>query len=231
MLHIVITRTLLALLSIVLSVLPLRAQDMQDGQVWVQVVALGQISENWRTHLEIQPRVFEDASELGLTIVRVALGRQLTPRVSLWGGYAWVPRTLGPDTHHEQRVWQQLSITFPNAGRWMPTARIRQEQRWLDQWGDVVHRVRLMGRVQRPLRESRWHVATYDEAMFTLDTTTPGPYSGYDRNRLFGGVGYRFSPVFTTELGYLWENSTIRGPLQRNDHVALAMLNLSWPTR
>ena len=32
------------------------AQQNPDRQVWVQALALGQLSENWRSHVEVQPR-------------------------------------------------------------------------------------------------------------------------------------------------------------------------------
>lgn len=205
--------------------------DTQDGQLWTQVLATGTLSRNWRTHLELQPRVFDNVSELGLTIVRTAIGRQVSPRVTVWGGHAWVPRSFGPVTRHEHRLWQQVSLTLPRAGRWSPSARVRLEQRWLDQWADPSHRLRIMMRAQRPLGAGPWHIALYDEVMTTLETTTPGPARGYDRNRLWGGLGRRLSSSFTAELGYMWENSTIRGPGQRNEHIALAVLNVAWPRR
>ncbi len=208
------------------------AQDVSDKQVWVQALAIGQLSENWRAHLELQPRQFDDASELGLTIVRTAIGRRVRPRITLWLGHAWVPRTLGVGTRHEQRVWQQVSIALPNAGRWTPSARVRVEQRWLDPWDDTSHRIRTLIRVQRPLgTNTPWGVAFYDEAMVTLDSTRGGPRRGYDRNRLFGGVARRVSPAVTAELGYIWENSTIAGPTQRNDHIAIGVLNIAFARR
>jgi len=223
-------RWMLAIWCVTAAASPARAQDTMDGQLWMQALAIGQISPNWRTHLEFQPRIFDNASELGLTIVRTAIGRQLTPRLSVWAGHAWVPRSLGPATTHEHRSWQQVSVTLPRAGQWAPSARIRLEQRHLGQWDDTVHRLRLLARAQRPFHAgSPWHVAVYNESMITLDTTTPGPSRGYDRNRLFGGVGRRLTPTFTAEMGYLWENSTIRGPLQRNEHIASAVLNVNWP--
>lgn len=229
-------RALLTLcLLIPIAPSPAAAQTLPDDhdiQVWMQALAIGPLSPNWRIHLEAQPRVFDNGSELGLTIVRTAIGRQLTPRISLWGGYAWVPRSLGPRTTHEQRSWQQLSLSLPAAGGWTPSARIRLEQRWLEPWTNASHRLRMMARVQRPLVVGApWHVAFYDEAMVTLDTTARGPFKGYDRNRLFSGLGRRLTPSFTLEAGYLWENSTIRGPRQRNDHVALTTLNITWPRR
>lgn len=200
--------------------------DTSDGQVWVQALAVGPVSENWRAHLELQPRWFDDASELGLVIARAAIGRRILPRATAWAGYAWVPRTLGAGTRHEQRAWQQLSLDIPPAGRWSMTGRIRVEQRWLEPWADASHRVRLMLRAHRRLGASPWTLAAYDEAMVTMDQTGGGPHRGYDRNRVYAGVQRRVSPLFTGEFGYIWENSTIRGPGQRNDHAVIGVLNL-----
>lgn len=225
----------IALLLTLLALSPIAtasAQDYQDGQLWVQTVATGQISKNWRTHLELQPRVFDNGRELGITIIRAAIGRQIAPRVTLWGGYAFVARSLGPQTRWEQRTWQQASLVLPRAGAWSPSARIRLEQRRLDQWADTSHRLRLLARAQRPLgTNTPWHVALSNETMLSFDTTTPGPARGYDRNRAFSGVGRRLSPALTAEAGYMWENSTIKGPGQRNEHIALFVLNAAWPRR
>jgi hypothetical protein len=205
------------------------AQDTPDRQAWVQVLAVGQISERWRTHLELQPRVMDGASELGLTIVRHAFGRQLTPRASLWLGHAWVPRTLGPGVKHEQRIWQQFSYAAP-AGAWTATVRLRLEQRWLDPWEDNSHRLRMMVRAQRPIGASRWSVAAYDEAMITVDRTPLGPPRGFDRNRLYGGLARRVSRAASVEGGYIWENSVTAGATHRNDHIAIAVVNLAAPS-
>lgn len=202
--------------------------DTQEVQLWAQALAIGPISANWRAHLELQPRVFDDVSELGLTIVRTAIGRRVHPRVTLFLGHAWVPRSLGPVTRHEQRIWQQASLVLPTAKGWTNTARIRLEQRWLDPWDDASHRIRLLARAQRPLgTNSPWSIAIYDEAMVTLDNTREGPARGYDRNRAYGGIVRRLSPLLSAELGYIWENSTIRGPSQRNDHIIIGVLNIA----
>lgn len=204
------------------------AQDTSEAQVWVQVLAIGQLSEHWRTHIEFQPRFMDDASELGLTLVRFLIGRQVTPRATVWFGHAWVPRTLGQGVKHEQRVWQQFTYAAP-AGRWTTTARVRLEQRWLTPWEDNSHRLRMMLRAQRPIGASRWSVAAYDEAMVTFDRTPRGPARGFDRNRLYGGLVRRLSPTVSVEGGYIWENTATGGSKHRNDHVAIAVLNLAAP--
>jgi len=226
------TALLVGVLAFDLGASPASAQDYQDGQLWSQTVATSQLSARWRSHLEFQPRVFDNVRELGITIIRTAIGSQMTPGVTVWAGHAAVARSLGPRTTWENRAWQQLSITLPRAGTWNPSARIRLEQRRLGAWSNTSHRLRLMARAQRPVRANGpWHLAVYDEVMFSLDTTPRGPFRGYDRNRAFGGMGRRLSTAFTLEGGYLWENSTVRGPGQRNDHVALVALNVAWPRR
>jgi Protein of unknown function (DUF2490) len=200
------------------------AQQNPDRQIWVQGLALGQLSDHWRSHID-------DGSELGLTIVRTALGRRLTPRLTVWLGHAWVPRTFGDGVRHEQRLWQQLSLTGPVLGGWSTSGRLRVEQRWLEPWDGVSHRVRMQARAQRPVGATkRWGLWTYDELMVTLDDTPRGPASGFDRNRLAGGVSRRLSAVVSVDAGYLWERAVFSAG-RRNDHIAIGVLNLSLPRR
>lgn len=207
------------------------AQPNPDRQVWMQGLALGQLSEHWRTHIEVQPRWFDDGSDLGLTIVRYALGRRLTPRATVYVGHAWIPRTFGTGVRHEQRAWQQLSLTGPSVGGWATSGRVRLEQRWLDPWADASHRLRTMVRAQRALAGgSPWGVWTYDELMLTLDDTARGPASGFDRNRLAAGVSRRLSRAVSLDAGYLWEHAVF-GPDRRNDHIAIGVVTLAWPRR
>jgi hypothetical protein len=216
----------LALLLVLPRPASAQGADPQEFQLWLQALAIGPISENWRAHLELQPRWFDDAETLGLVIARGAVGRRILPRATLFGGFAMVPRTFQEPTRQEKRIWEQLSLDLPAAGRWAMTGRIRVEQRWLDTWDDSSHRVRLMLRTQRPLGASPWMLALYDETMVTLDVTGSGPRRGYDRNRAYAGLMRRVSPLLTAEFGYIWENSTIFGPSQRNDHIAIGVLNL-----
>jgi hypothetical protein len=209
------------------------AQDTQDGQIWVQALALGRLSEHWRSHVEVQPRFVDDASELGLTIIRAAIGRALTPRASLWLGYAWVPRTQGDGVRHEQRVWQQLLLTPPALAGWTPVVRLRLEQRWQNEpWDGTSHRLRTLVRAQRPFRAgSRWQFAAYNELMVTFDETPEGPAQGFDRNRFYTGLMRTLNPAATVEAGYIWEHVAQSSGPNRNDHVAIGVLTLQWPRR
>jgi len=220
---------LLCLLAIIAAPRIAAAQDDPDYQAWGQLLVLGSLGDGWRTHIELQPRFMQDASELGLTIVRTAIGHTAGRRTTVWAGYAWVPRALGDGVRHEQRAWQQVQATPPPVAGWAPTLRVRFEQRWLSPWAGTSHRARFLGRLQRSLdADRRWSVYTYDEAMLTIDTTARGPSRGFDRNRLSSGVSRRLSPRASTDVGYLWEHA-VAAVGHRNDHVLIAVINLSAP--
>ena len=158
-------------LLVMLCLLPrvAAAQDTQDQQLWLQVLATLRLSENWRLHLEEWPRFSKDQGGAFQVITRTAVGRRFSPRVTLWGGYAWIAKPPGPGVTHEQRIWQQLSATIPEAGSWTPSVRVRLEQRFQDTWSDSSHRLRLMGRGVRPLdAERRWNLAAWNELLLTL---------------------------------------------------------------
>ncbi len=57
-----------------------------------------------------------------------------------------------------------------------------------------------------------------------LNTVDWGPVAGLDQNRVFVGVGYKFDPVFRTEIGYM--NQYINRDLNYDRDFDLISLNL-----
>lgn len=180
--------------------------SVHDTQAWLLLLAQLPVGDAWTVHAEAQPRWNDDISQKDQVILRGGLGRRLNSRVTVWGGYGYVPRWSGDETFHEQRLWEQVSLTLPKAGTWTPSIRLRQEQRFLDQWGDSSHRFRALGRLVRPIGSSPWSVATWDEWFVTLDDTVDGPRQGYDQNRLFLTALRKLSPAVTFEFGYMWQH-------------------------
>ncbi|MCC7123722.1 MAG: DUF2490 domain-containing protein, partial [Acidobacteria bacterium] len=126
------------------------------------------------------------------------------------------------------RIWEQLSATFPDAGKWTPSLRLRVEQRFQDSWDDSSHRVRAMGRFVRPISaDRRWLAVGWDEYFVTLDETDRGPWQGVDQNRLFAGVLRQFTPKIGFEFGYLWTTTKAPSAARQHAHVAFAWLNLT----
>jgi hypothetical protein len=206
------------------------APAVHDLQQWTQVVATVSLSKQWLAHLEAQSRWNEDITAHDQLIIRNAIGRRLSPRVTIWGGHAWTPRTLESGWTQEQRLWEQLSATFPNIGAWTPSIRIRQEQRFLDTWGDSSHRLRMMGRLVRPVdTEKKWSLVGWNEIMFTFDETPGGPAKGLDQNRAFAGVLRKLNKYAGLESGYLWQTLDSPGAApRRHNHILFAWLNLTF---
>lgn len=217
------------MLAALLAPVTVRAQGagttIHDSQLWGQWVALLPVAEAWTVHAEAQFRWNDDLGNHDQDIFRGAVGRRVSPRVTLWGGYAYNPRWTGGVRFDERRTWEQASVTLPTAGKWAPSLRIRQEQRYLAEWGDTSHRLRLLGRFVRPIGGSPWSVALWDEYMVTLDHTEGGPRQGFDQNRAFVGILRTLSREVTIEGGHLWQmqpSNAARGP--RHGHTAFAWL-------
>jgi Protein of unknown function (DUF2490) len=161
-------------------------------------------------------------------ITRTGVGRRLTDRTTLWGGYAWIAKPPAEGVTHEQRIWEQFSATFPEAGAFTPSMRLRLEQRFQDGWADNSHRLRMMGRAVRPLSDNRsWSLVGWNELFVTLDDTEFGPWQGVDQNRLFGGVLRQFNQKVGLELGYMWTTSQAPDQDRSHQHVAFIWLNLA----
>lgn len=231
-----IVRWLFALASIVASASPADAQTpptAHDAQVWLQFVGVLPAGSQWLVHAEVQPRWNGDVSRQDQVILRGAVGRRLGRRATVWAGYGYMPRwQVDGAIAHEQRSWQQLSLTLPVAGRWSTSVRLRPEQRFLDAWGDASHRFRAMARGVRTIGATRWSFAASNEFFVTLDETVGGPAQGFDQNRVFSGLMYRFSRASTLEGGYLWQLlPRAASAARRHNHTMFVWFNYAPPVR
>ncbi len=225
-----------ALLLGLLSCLPASTQAQQpashDVQAWLLLLAQQPIGRHWIVTGEAQPRWNDDLSGRDQLILRGAVGRRLGPRVTAWGGYASVLRATGGGMVHEKRTWQQVNVALPGRAGWTPSVRLRQEQRFLQRWGDSSHRFRALGRLVRPVGGSRWAVAVWDEVFLTLDDTPSGPRQGYDQNRLYLTTLRRLSPAVTAEGGYMWQHVPgAPGNGSRHGHTLFTWLTYAPPPR
>ena len=91
-----------------------------DNQGWSAIALSGPVSEKsrWLAWFDGHARFADDASDLGVSIIRPGFGRRINANLNLWGGYARVTIHLdGPDIE-EDRAWQQATFPFSNLGRW-----------------------------------------------------------------------------------------------------------------
>lgn len=221
-------RIFAALMTAVIGVqpVPARADVVEDFQVWTPTTFQKVLGDQWFVQAETQVRFVADASELQNSLFRPAVGYRVTPRATLFFGYAWVPYFY-PARRDEQRLWQQLLITLP-AGGWTLTPRVRFEQRFLPIVDGVSLRLRGSMRVTHPLASSkRLLVAFSDEVFFTLNSVNPGPEAGFAQNRLQSGLGIRVNAGMTVEPAYLFQFvNRAPGLPDEIDHVFIVTTNV-----
>jgi hypothetical protein len=212
---------LLLLLSACIGV---RAELEEDNQLWLRVTTIGrwpasatEEPSRVRYWLEGQVRFDDDASRHQQHILRPGLGYDLTPRLALWAGYAWIyTDPIRGRSAGEHRPWQQLTwaAAQPLAGFAFST-RSRLEQRLVEDSSDTGWRLRQLFRGQRPLR-GPWSVVLQDEVFVNFNDADTGAAGGFDQNRLFAGFAYQFTPTARAEVGYL--NQFIGRP-ERDDRM------------
>ncbi|MGB4811363.1 MAG: DUF2490 domain-containing protein [Methylophilaceae bacterium] len=193
----------IALLSMIATA---HADTIEDGGIWLSLSAQGAISDtkfNW--FFELQPRWREEGSELGAVVIRPAISYQLSSNSSIWLGYAQVVNhPAGKPARDESRLWEQYTYNFDKIGTVAIQSRTRLEQRRLDDASDTEHRLRQMIKVSVPFsfNPSLSAIAS-DEYFVRLNNTDWSGTSGFDQNRLFLGMGYKFNDHLKLEAGYL----------------------------
>lgn len=202
----------LALLALVVGFLltpPSYAQDIvdeQDTQLWVQVNSQLPVTPRWAVVLEGQPRWNQNFTHYDQIVLRAGVNARVTPTLQVAAAYAVVPRRTVIGSVIEHQAYQQVVVTLPRLGKWSPQLRVREDQRFLDQWGDAAHRVREQLRITRVLPKwPSWTMVLHEEGFYNLDRTERGPAPGWDQLRLYTGLQHAVSRNLAIEVGYMWQ--------------------------
>jgi hypothetical protein len=204
-------RIIAALLLVTITLGLAQAETLDDQGLWF--LALGQGSFGNAAHepaklrwwLDVQARFANEADGFTQGIVRPGLGYAITESATVWLGYAWIPTSPASGSDYdEHRIWQQLTWSKP-IKRVSFSSRTRLEQRFRDGGSDTGWRLRQFFKVAYALPGNPdVSLIGYDELFFGLNNTDWGASSGFDRNRLFLGVGWRLGESGNSlEIGYL----------------------------
>ena len=158
----------------------------------------------WRWSGESQYRALDDDASINQILLRAGIGYAMESRLSIWGGYAYV-RTDSSDISSidEHRLWQDLRLPPFAIASLKINIRSRLEERWLDGSEDTGWRFRQ--RVSAEWSRSpdtNYSIIASEELFVSLNDTNWGENSGFDQNRFFFGLGYRFN-AGQLQLGYL----------------------------
>ncbi|WNJ18703.1 DUF2490 domain-containing protein [Pontibacter sp. G13] len=196
----------LTLLLIALLPLALSAQDSDLGN-WIIYFGNKQINSSWNWHHEIQYRNYNAIGDLEQLLIRTGIGYNLSENnnnVLLGYGYILSENYLEDGEEkvsiNEHRIYQQF-ITKQTILNAKLQHRYRFEQRWVE--GDFKMRFRYFLGINLPLSrkeitDKTLYASAYNEIFLNTESGKV-----FDRNRLYGGLGYRFSKTVRVEAGYM----------------------------
>ena len=191
---------------ILISILPISlfAQEEEMGN-WIMYFGMNKISEEFSIHTEVQYRnhtvVPNNPEQI---LLRTGLNYHFSQKAFASAGYAYIPSYVfeseqkAPEVT-EHRIWQQFILTN-NLGRVKFEHRYRIEQRWVNQIFKSRFRYRLMLFVplNKPkIEKGSLFVGVYDEIFVNSSNAF------FDRNRLYGALGYQFHEAASVQMGML----------------------------
>lgn len=195
------TRIIAALL---MWLLPMAAYSQtSDLGNWLIYFGNKQLSEKVNWHSEAQYRNYSAVGDLEQLLLRTGIGYDLTDNnnnVLLGYGYIlsenYVPNTDEKATVEEHRIYQQFITKQQVGSRVSLQHRYRFEQRWIEE--DFRLRLRYFLGINVFVNDAKTiYLSAYNEIfMNTVD-------SAFDRNRLYGGLGYKLNDLLRFELGYM----------------------------
>lgn len=193
-----------------------------DTQLWGAVAINGPVSDDSKLLLwfDGHARSRDNVSDLGVSIIRPALGWKVSSKLSLWAGYASVVarRENGPNLR-ESRIWQQATYPIGEFLGGRLSGRTRLEQRFADLGDNTGWRIRQFVRFARPFEDTKYSFIAWNELFVDLNDVDWGPRAGYGQNRTFVGAGWQVAKNLRFEGGYLLNHINTAEPSNTTNHV------------
>ena len=206
------------------------AQDIDsDFQAWNALAIAGPVKDDGRFLLwfDAHARFRDDASDLGVSILRPAVGWRVNSNLDVWAGYARVvSRASGRANIEEDRTWQQATYSLPSILNSSLSGRSRLEQRYRETGDDTGWRFRQFVRWAKPINESPFSIVVWDELFLNINDADWGQRGGFDQNRLFVGAAWHVSDNARFEGGYL--NNILDTPTSEEQINHNLSLTLFW---
>lgn len=197
------------------------AQTSSTGNWWIYTGSQP-MNKKWNWHNEIQYRNYNAIGDLQQLLLRTGIGFNLSENNNnLLVGYAFIRSQnyiAGQNekaTVDEHRIFQQF-ITRQQFSRVFIQHRYRLEERFIEK--DFQMRTRYLLGFNFPLNKkvmekNAIYLSVYDELFINLQP------SYFDRNRLYGALGWVIHKNLKLELGFM--NQTLSSSSRNQFQVAL----------
>ncbi|SEH30603.1 DUF2490 domain-containing protein [Chryseobacterium culicis] len=175
-----------------------------DLGAWYMYFGNNKISKKLNWHNEIQYRNFDALGDLEQLLIRTGIGYDLTENNNnVLLGYGFIlsqPYVNGEKKENiEHRIFQQY-ITKQRFGRFYLQHRYRLEERFLED--DFRMRFRYMLGLNIPITQKEMlpktlYASVYNEIFLHFNSPV------FDRNRVYGALGYVINKNMRIEAGYM----------------------------
>ena len=193
-----------------LTIFSLKSSNAQEVGSWWMYFGSNRLHDNWSLWTEAQYRSHDHGENVEQLLLRTAIQWHATKRSFFALGYGYIgnyiPETdIQNPTIEEGRIFQQYILKH-NWSRTIFEHRFRLEQRWIQ--GEYANRFRyrlflIIPLGKKKLEEDTWFIGLYDEIFLN----TVEKY--YDRNRLYGAIGYQFNSTTNLQVGMLNQDSEL----------------------
>lgn len=197
----------IALVSILLLTISANFGYAQDSSLgnWLIYFGNKKVNSSWNIHNEVQYRNYNIAGDLEQLLLRVGLGYNLTENNNLLLGYGfihsqnYIDGSEEKESVNEHRIYQQF-INKHKIARTSLQHRVRLEERFVEDNFKMRFRYFLAINVpfnNKEMIDNTVYLSAYNEIFLNFDENV------FDRNRIYGGLGYKVNTSFRFELGYM----------------------------
>ena len=183
--------------------MPAAAQE-QDTQLWTTATATTDLSDDVSLTGQFVARFSDRANGPSELQYQADIAVKLTSRLTVGGGYSYVPRyDQGDLTTREHRIRQQASLKLGTLLGGEVESRLRLEQRWRSDSDDVALRLRPRLQWTRQIGPDELSVRLRHESFIHLNDTDWTGDARYARARNSALLTRRLGSSITGEVGYI----------------------------
>ena len=183
----------------------IQSQESDLGN-WLIYIGNKKLNEKWNLHNEVQYRNYNAIGNLEQLLLRTGLGYTFNDsknNILLGYGYILSENYIGNTDNkvsvNEHRIYQQFT-SKQNVGKVKLSHRYRFEQRFVE--SDFKMRFRYFLGLNVPLTNNEngkndFYLSAYNEIFLNTKSSV------FDRNRVYGGLGYKINKSIRVEAGYM----------------------------
>ena len=192
----------LLIILFLINIFSVKSQENNVGN-WLIYFGNKDLNSKLNWHHEIQYRNYNLLGELEQLLIRTGLGYNVNEYNNILLGYGFIDsRNIFFETNeiikvNENRIYQQF-ISKHAIGKIKVKHRYRFEQRFIEDDFKLRYRYFLSLNVPLLKGNEKYYISAYNEIFINSNEVNT-----FDRNRIYGGLGYKLNSNIKLEMGYM----------------------------